>query len=138
MGVVRLANWSLCLTRCDQAAALRRGGGLVSDTPAQVPTARTSVGTRSEDRASSRTVLLSNQRGAAVMSVQELLESWRKSLDLDSVTWRTEWQTNRREDRRAKKQRERSRRDRKIFGEEAWGVSRRHLDAKTREETLRQ
>jgi RNA-directed DNA polymerase len=74
------------------------------------------------------------------MSDQQLLDTWRQQLEVETLTWREEPRprAEQREQVRAQRQRERTRRDRRVFGETAWGVSAKHRESGTRETLLEQ
>lgn len=70
----------------------------------------------------------------------DALKEWRSAWDFDALKWRDArptW-TDRRQQKKEQRQRERSVRDRLAFGEETWGISAAHRQAKVREDLLKQ
>ncbi len=69
----------------------------------------------------------------------QALAGWRQSWNFDTLEWREAGvsYTQERDQRKADARRKRSRKDRRAFGEETWGVSESHQSAKFRPEALR-
>src|SRR5215813_358938 len=71
---------------------------------------------------------------------QIALKEWREAWNFETLKWRQvrpTW-TDRRQQQKDQRKRERSIRDRLSFGEETWGVSKTHLTSGVREDVLRQ